>query len=93
MEGAERLRSAFSIQHHRLLNNLATGLSDSIGNEVPEIKLKLTSKTEKNNEIKMAAIASVTLVDTASKEEIEKKVNQIMDALKNPSNLMKLLGG
>lgn len=93
MEGIENIRSAFSIQHHRLLNNIATGLVESIGKEVPDIRLKLTSKTEKDNEIRLAAIASVTLVDTASKETMEKKVNQIMDALRNPSNLMKLIGG
>ncbi len=93
MEGETNLRNGFAISQHRLINQLAAGLVKTIANVAPEIKLNLTGKEDSNNTIKMATIASVKLTDEETKDELNRKVDQKMSELKNPFNLISLLGG
>jgi hypothetical protein len=83
----------FEISNHTFLNQLTTGLQGRVGETVPGLSIAPIGKKAGKGDISLTLIGQVTLEDETKVESADEKVRQLMDSLKNPSNLLSLLGG
>lgn len=83
----------FDISNHTFLNQLTTGMQVRVGETVPGLKVTPVGKKASQGEVSLTLMGQVALDDATKVEDAEDKVRQLMDSLKNPSNLLMLLGG
>lgn len=83
----------FEISNHTFVNQLIAGLQERVDQTAPGLKVIPTNKKMNQGEISLTLMGQVTLDDASQVEDTETKVRQMMDSLKNPSNLLSLLGG
>ena len=75
------------------MNQITGALQERVGEVVPGLKILPTGKDAGKRTISLTLMGQVTLEDETKIDEADQKVGQLMDSLKNPSNLLSLLGG
>jgi hypothetical protein len=81
----------FEISNHTLLNQLTTGLQERVSEIVPELNIVPLGKKSSKGNISLTLMGQVVLEDETKVEDTGEKVRQLLDSLKNPSNLLSLL--
>ena len=87
------LADKFEISNHTFLNQLTSGLQERVAMAVPDLEILPMGKQDSRGDISLTIMGQITLEDEAELEDAENKVRQLMDSLKNPTNLLSLLGG
>jgi hypothetical protein len=87
------LKSGFEISNHTFVNQITDGLQECVETAVPGLKVSPMGKRASGHDISLTIMGQITLEDEAALEDAENKVRQLMDSLKNPTNLLSLLGG
>jgi len=90
---AKMVGNHFEISNHTFLNQLTTGLQERVDVAVPGLKVIPIGKKASVGNISLSLTGQITLGDETKVAEADEKVRQLMDSLKNPSNLLSLLGG
>ena len=89
----KQIGNNFEISNHTFVNQITSGLQERVAQTVPDLKVIPTGKKASKGNISLTLIGQITLEDAESVESADEKVRQLMDSLKNPSNLLSLLGG
>ncbi len=84
-------QNGFDVSNHKFMNQLATGLQSRVEETVPDLTMVPTGKTASKGIVSFTLVGQVTLSDADAKDSVNDKVRQLMDTLKNPSNLLSLL--
>lgn len=84
----ERIKNNFEVSNHTLLNSVISGLRGEIKQIHPDLVLQLANKKSVRGEVSLILKGQVTLDDS---EDVKDKVKQLINSLKNPSNLISLL--
>lgn len=92
-EQTKVIENQFDVSNHTFLNQLSTGMQQRVGEVVPGLQISPIGKKASKGDISFSLVGQVTLEDETKVEDAEGKVRQLMDSLKNPSNLLTLLGG
>jgi hypothetical protein len=83
----------FEVSNHTFLGQISSGIQGRVGETVSGLKVVPTGKKAARGDISVTLVGQVTLEKSDDVETANEKVRQLMDSLKNPSNLISLLGG
>lgn len=82
----------FEISNHTFLNQIISGLQERVSETAPGLRISPVGKKNSQGTIELTLVGQVTLEDADSVETATDKTKQLMDSLRNPSNLLSLLG-
>ena len=85
--------NGFEVSNHTFLNQLIGGLQQRVSQTAPGLTISPVDKKSSKGMIELTLIGQVVLEDAESVEDAAEKTRQLLDSLKNPSNLLSLLGG
>lgn len=94
MKVSEQLKyvnDGFEISNHAFLNQIILGVQRKIQQDVPGLSLKAGEKSEAGTKIKVVLTGSVVTADTDEHERISRNINNIVNDLKNPFDLLALI--
>jgi len=87
----ERVSDHFDISNHTFVNQVVGGLQSRVGTAVPDMKLQPVGKKATRGGISLTLTGQILLDSPDDVERAKEKVQQFMDSLKNPANLLSLL--
>ncbi len=76
------------VSHHLFATKLASGVKETIEQEVPDLKLRIGGKSVSGGKITLQITGSVKTEDADDMKRIDDLVRQTINSLKNPSNLL-----
>ena len=85
------VQNGFSVSNHHFLNTIANGITKVVGETVPGLKLQYVGKSISNNKISAMLVGQIVLDDANKIGDASNKVNEIMQKLQNPSNLISII--
>ena len=83
----------FDISNHTFLNQIIGGLQNRMSRISPDLVINPAGKTSSLGKIKLTLTGQVVLENREDIDDTSDKTRQLMDSLKNPSNLLSLLDG
>lgn len=87
----EQISEKFDVSNHIFLNMVSNGIQQKTEQLVPDLLLVPINKKMSKGEISMTLVGQVVLDDANDINNVDNKIRQMMDSLKNPSNLLSLL--
>jgi hypothetical protein len=88
----EQITENFAISNHKFINLLSDGIINIISKDIKGLDLKMVDKSESHRMISTSLIGQI-VIDENNKDDIGQRVENIMQRLQNPSNLLSLLKG
>lgn len=81
----------FENSNHKFLNMLANGLEQRVKTLVPEIESAVFGKTVQGNNINLMLTGEIVPKTEEEYNDIKNKVHNLIETLKNPTNLFAIL--
>lgn len=81
----------FDISNHAFLNQIISGLQDRVSQTAPGLKISPMGKKSSLGMIELTLIGQVMFEKKEDIDDASDKTRQLMDSLKNQSNLLSLL--
>ncbi len=88
----QQISESFSVSNHKFINSLSDGIIEIISKDVKGLKLRMVDKNESGKTISTSLIGQI-VIDENNKDDIGQRIENIMQRLRNPSNLLSLLKG
>jgi hypothetical protein len=88
----KQISESFSVSNHKFINSLSDGIIEIISKDVKGLKLRMVDKNESGKTISTSLIGQI-VIDENNKDDIGQRIENIMQRLRNPSNLLSLLKG
>ena len=85
--------SGFDVSNHTFVNQIMNGLQQEITETVPDLIITPMGKEASKGKISVMLKGQITLANAEDMDNVNEKVHQLMNSLKNPSNLLSLLRG
>lgn len=87
----KQVENAFAVSNHTFVNQLAAGLQQKIAEKFPDMIVKSGGKSQDGRNIKLVVSGMKVTKDADELERVNTEVRQMIDDLKNPSDLLSLL--
>lgn len=85
------ISNGFDVSNHTFVNQIMNGLQQEITETVPDLTIIPMDKKASKGKISVTLKGQIILEDVADINSVDDKVRQLMNSLKNPSNLLSLL--
>lgn len=83
--------SHFEVSNHRFLNMIAAGVQNKLQQNIPDMQLKISGKSQDGTIIKLRITGTKITKDADDFDRVSNNVRHTIDGLKNPSDLLSIL--
>ena len=81
----------FEISNHAFVNQLVAGLQKKIGIAVPGLTVGSSAKEATKGKISMIVTGQIIVDDSESLSDVDERVRQVMNSIKNPADLISMI--
>lgn len=91
IENLVNYKDGFETSNHSFLNAISTGLINEIVSISPELELIPSNKSVNGSKISLKLSAQVVVNSTDELHDVDAKIRQFMDSIRNPANFISLI--
>jgi hypothetical protein len=91
IENLVNYKDGFDTSNHSFLNTISNGLIGKIADISPELELVPSGKSVSGPKINLTLSGQIIVNNTDELHDIDTKVRQFMDSIRNPANFIPLI--